>query len=154
MPERPWYREPAAFFAEAGYVEQPAAGGEVAVRPAIHPPNYAPGAVLPEVRTGRDGVVHYAYMPTPVPQGLDVRSQRMVGCGVMAFGVGAGTALVEAGSYVMFAGMALATHAIIGVAAMFVSGAIAVVALHMGGGVRIGSFHQGDNSTFSAGNRR
>jgi hypothetical protein len=154
MPERPWYREPAAFFAEDAFEEQPAASAEVAVRPAVHPPNYAPGAVLPEVRTGRDGVVQYAYMPTPVPQGLDVRSQRMAACGVMAFGVGAGTALVEVGSYVMFAGMALATHAIIGVAAAFVSLAVSLVALKTMGGVKIGHFHQGDNSTFSAGNQR
>jgi hypothetical protein len=154
MSERPWYREPSAFFAEAAFEEQPVAHAEVAVRPTIHPPNYMPGAVLPEVRMGRDGVPQYAYMPTPVPQGLDVRSQRMVGCGVMAFGVGAGTALVEVGSYVMFAGMALATHAIIGVAAMFAFAAISVVVLRTSGGVRIGHFHQGDNSSFSAGNQR
>lgn len=151
MPERPWYREPAAFFAEAAYEEPPTRSAEVAVRPVLHPPNYTSGAVLPEVRTGRDGVPVYAYVPAAVPQGLDVRSQRMVGCGVMAFGIGAGTALVEAGSYVMFAGMALATHAIVGVAAMFVSAAVSLVLMRTMGGVRISNFHQGDNSTFQTG---
>jgi hypothetical protein len=96
---------------------------------------------------------YYAYAPAPLPP-YDPRPALMYGCGVMAFGIGAGVGIVEVGSYVMFAGMALATHAIIGIAAAFVSGAVAVVALRMSGGVRIGSFHQGDNSSFQAGGRR
>lgn len=150
MPERPWFQDPVQFFAGPAVEEPPAAGAELAVPQVIHPPQYVPSAPLPEVRYDRSGQPLYAYVPAAYPA-QDVRSQRMIGCGVMAFGVGAGVALVEAGSYLMFAGMALATHAVIGVATAFVASAVAVVAMRTGGGVRIGSFHQGDNSTFQAG---
>lgn len=150
MPERPWYREPAAFFADASREQQPAEHAEVALRPAVHLPQPMPGAPLPEVRIGSDGVAHYAYIPA-VQHPYDPRPARMMGCGIMAFGILAGAGVAEAGSYLMFAGMALATHAIVGIAATFVSGAIAVVAVRCMGGVRIGHFHQGDNSTFQAG---
>lgn len=150
MSERPWYREPAAFFAEAAFEEQPMERAEVAVRPTIYAPQPMPVAPLPRVRTGMDGVTYYAHVPAPAPA-YDPLPQRMYGCGVMAFGILAGAGVAEAGSYWMFAGMALATHALIGIGATFVGGAVAVVALRMSGGVRIGHFHQGDNSTFRTG---
>jgi hypothetical protein len=93
---------------------------------------------------------YYAYQPAPPPP-YDPLPQRMMGCGVMAFGILAGAGVAEAGSYLLFAGMALATHALIGVAAIFVSGAIALVVVRSTGGVRISNFHQGDNSSFRAG---
>ena len=96
---------------------------------------------------------YYAHQPAPLPP-YDPLPQRMYGCGVMAFGILAGAGVAEAGSYWMFAGMALATHALIGVGAIFMSSAVAVVALRLSGGVRIGHFHQGDNSNFQAGHPR
>jgi hypothetical protein len=86
--------------------------------------------------------------PAVVPQ-QDVRSQRMIGCGVMAFGVGVGAGVAEAGSYLFFAGLSLATHAIIGLAAVFVCGAVALVVVRSSGGVHIGHFHQGDGASFN-----
>lgn len=150
MTERPWFREPSAFFAGASVEEQPAVGAELVERPVAYAPQPMPIAPLPQVRTGTDGVAYYAHVPAPAPP-YDPLPQRMMGCGVMAFGILAGAGVAEAGSYFMFTGMAVATHAIIGVAGMFVSGAIGVVALRMGSGVRIGHFHQGDNSTFRVG---
>ena len=120
--------------------------------PAPSAPPGIPALVPPGAR-----VVHipghppvYAYQPQPLPP-YDPLPQRMYGCGVMGFCILSGVALVEAGSYLMFAGMALATHALIGVAAIVVSGAVALVAVKLGGGVRIKDFHQGDGSTFQAG---
>lgn len=148
----PPYREPTEVFNWADFEEaKPTTGAELAVRPAVHPPMFAPGAPLPEVRYDDRGQPRYAYIPAAAPVPYDPLPQRMYGCGVMAFGILAGAGVAEAGSYWMFAGMAVATHAIIGVAAVFVFGTIGVVALRMSGGVRIGSFHQGDNSTFRVG---
>jgi hypothetical protein len=93
---------------------------------------------------------YYAYQPAPAPA-FDPLPQRMVGCGVMAFGILAGAGVAEAGSYLMFAGMALATHALIGVAAIVVSGTVSLVAIRFMGGTRITNFQQGDNSTFQSG---
>lgn len=151
MPE---YREPTEVFNWADY-EQPqsAAGAEVAVRQGTHLPQVVPGAPLPEVRYDLSGQPQYAYIPA-VQQPYDPLPARMYGCGVMGFGILSGVALVEVASYVMFAGMATATHAVIGIAAAFVSGSVAVIVVRLAGGVKIGHFHQGDNSTFSAGNQR
>jgi hypothetical protein len=110
---------------------------------------------LPAVVPPIPGVVHnpgqqpyYAHTPAVVHP-YDPLPQRMMGCGVMAFGILAGAGVAEAGSYLMFAGLSLATHAVIGIAATVASGAVAVVALRISGGVRITNFHQGDNSTWS-----
>ena len=124
--------------------------------PANLPVPYAPPGV-PAVVPPNARVVHvpgqlpvYAYQPQPLPP-YDPLPQRMYGCGVMGFCILSGVALVEAGSYLMFAGMALATHALVGVAAVFVSGTVALVAVRLGGGIRIKNFHQGDGSIFRTG---
>jgi hypothetical protein len=154
MSERPWYREPAQFFAEPDgewpAEAIPAAHAEVAVRQIIHLPQTAPGAPLPEVRYDLHGQPQYAYVPA-VQQPYDPLPARMYGCGVMGFGILSGVALVEVCSYVMFAGMATATHAVIGIAGAFAFGSVALIVVRLTGGVRIKNFHQGDGSTFQAG---
>lgn len=148
----PPYREPTEVFNWADYEQpQPAAHAELAVRP-VHLAQVAPSAPLPEVRYDLHGQPQYAYIPA-AQQPYDPLPARMYGCGVMGFGILSGVALVEVASYVMFAGMATATHAVIGIAAAFVSGSVAVIVVRLTGGVTIKNFHQGDGSTFSAGNR-
>jgi hypothetical protein len=120
--------------------------------PAPYTPPAAPALVPPTARVVSvpGHAPYYAYQPAPLPP-YDPLPQRMYGCGVMAFGILAGAGIAEAGSYLMFAGMALATHALIGVAAIVVGGAVALVVVKSAGGVRIQNFHQGDNSSFQAG---
>jgi hypothetical protein len=144
----PPYREPTEVFNWADY-EQPTAHAEVAVRP-VHLPQTVPGAPLPEVRYDLHGQPQYAYVPA-VQQPYDPLPARMYGCGVMGFGILSGVALVEVASYVMFAGMATATHAVIGIAGAFIFGSVAVIVVRLTGGVRIKNFHQGAGSTFQAG---
>lgn len=123
--------------------------------PAPYAPGHMPAMVPPTARVVSvpGQVPYYAYQPAPLPP-YDPLPQRMYGCGVMAFGILAGAGIAEAGSYLMFAGMALATHALVGVAAVFVSGTVALVAVRLGGGTRIQNFHQGDHSTFQVGGKR
>lgn len=98
-------------------------------------------------------VPYYAHQPAPPPP-YDGRPALMYGCGVMAAGIGLGGTGVGFGCYLLFAGMSLATDAVIGAAAAMVAGAVIIVALRLGSGVRIGHFHQGDGSSFQAGGRR
>lgn len=123
----------------------------------VVPYSPAPAPAIPpgmEVVIDADGRPRYVPSSSVAPitfQQPDVKSQRMLGCGVMAFGVLAGAGVAEAGSYLLFAGMALATHALIGLAAIVVSGAVSLVAVKAMGGVRISNFHQGDGATFRVG---
>lgn len=97
------------------------------------------------------------YQPEPQPQPLPVHDplpQRMYGCGVMAFGVGVGGSLLEAASWIMFKGMSMAEHAIIGISIAVALGAAAIVALKFVGGIRVSNVHVGDHSNFSIGGRR
>jgi hypothetical protein len=96
---------------------------------------------------------YYAHVPAVIPAGPDIKSQRMMGCGVMAFGIGAGAGLAEAGSYLFFAGMSLATHAIVGVAAVVVSGAICLLLVKSAAGVRVGHLSVGDGANVQIGSR-
>ena len=148
MSERPWYREPEKFFADGVCETQPTDRAELApYRASAVSPAVPPAA---RVMAIPGQTPYYAYQPAPLPA-YDPLPQRMMGCGVMAFGILAGAGVCEAGSYLLFAGMALATHALIGVAAIVVSGTVALVVVKSMGGVRIKNFHQGDHSTFQAG---
>lgn len=127
--------------------------------PAAPVARYAPPAPLAQVPASArvievpGQVPYYAHQPAPLPP-YDPLPARMYGCGVMAAGIGLGGTGVGFGCYLLFAGMSLATDAVIGAAAAMVAGAVIVVALRLGSGVRIGHFHQGDGSTFQAGGRR
>jgi hypothetical protein len=127
----------------------PAKAAEVV--PYQPPPAPVPVPPIPRVVHEPGQQPYYAHVPAVIPAGPDVQSQRMLGCGVMAFGIGAGAGLAEAGSYLLFAGMSLATHALVGVAAIIVSGAVCLLLVRNAGGVRISNFHQGDGASFRVG---
>lgn len=110
-------------------------------------------AAAPHVTVGRDGIPYYAHQPAPLPP-YDPLPARMYGCGVMAAGIGIGGTGVGFGCYLLFAGMSLATDAVIGSAAAMVAAAVAVVAMRMSSGVRVGDVRMGDGSSFQAGSRR
>ena len=115
--------------------------------PAVVPP--IPGVVQPAF-----GTPYYDHRPAEQPA-YDRLPARMYACGVLAFGILAGSGIcgigVGYGCDLAFTGMAKATDAIIGLAVAVVAGVVGIVgvALVMGG-TRV-SVRQGDNSTFSAG---
>lgn len=98
---------------------------------------------------------YYAHLPAQPLPAYDPLPQRMMGCGVMAFGVGVGAGVaglgVGYGADLMFTGMSHATSALIGLAAAFVAGAVMLLVLRASSGVRIGHFHQGDGAQFRTG---
>lgn len=115
--------------------------------PAVVPP--IPGVVQPAF-----GAPYYDHRPAEQAP-YDRLPARMYACGVLAFGVLAGSGIcgvgVGYGCDLAFTGMARATDAIIGLAVAVVAGVvgIVVVALVMGG-TRI-SVRQGSNSSYHSG---
>lgn len=96
---------------------------------------------------------YYAYQPAPLPA-HDPLPQRMYGCGVMAFGIGVGGSLLEAASWIMFKGMSMAEHAIIGISIAVALAAAAIVALKLASGIRVSNVHIGNNSSFNIGSQK
>lgn len=98
---------------------------------------------------------YYAHLPAQPLPAYDPLPQRMMGCGIMAFGVGVGAGVAGLGcgygADLMFQGMSHATAALIGLAGAFVAGAVMLLVLRASSGVRIGHFHQGDNASFRTG---
>jgi hypothetical protein len=123
-----------------------------AVRPMAAPAVVPP---IPTVVQYPGQLPYYAHLPAqPVPA-YDPLPQRMMGCGIMAFGIGVGAGVAGLGcgygADLMFTGMSHATAALIGLAGAFVAGAVMLLVLRSVSGVRIGHFHQGDNSSFHVG---
>jgi hypothetical protein len=142
------YREPEGVFNWADHEPQPAPVRAELVRlQVVHLPQVTPGAQLPEVRIGTDGMPFYAYRPMteqpydPLPARLHATAVVMASGAVLAVGIGAGC-------WLMFAGLSLvAVGSVVGVGLI----AAAVVCVKLQSGVRIS---QGDGSNLQIGGRR
>lgn len=135
---------------------------EAANLPAVIQPSTVAPAVVPAGIPHNVQVVqfpgqlpYYAHLPAQPLPAYDPLPQRMLGCGVMAFGIGVGAGVAGLGcgygADLMFTGMAHATAALIGLAGAFVAGAVMLLVLRASTGVRIGHFHQGDGAQFRTG---